>query len=309
MRIATRKSALALWQSEFIKSKLEEKYGYNVELIGLKTKGDVILDSPLSKIGGKGLFTKELEIWMLEGKADIAVHSLKDVPVEIENGLILGAVSKRADVRDCFVSEKYTSLFDLPQNAKIGTTSLRRVMQLKILRKDLQMVSLRGNINTRLNKLKNGEFDAIILAKAGIDRLNLKDFIKFIVPFSIFDMIPAMGQGVLGIECLNKKEILEEIAFLNDEKSVIETTIERDFVKELNGGCQAPIGINTQVCDDIVKIKMIVGTPDASEFIKDEKEISLCDYKNIGQILAQDFIKKGAKEILARAEILAKDFI
>ncbi len=150
MRIATRKSALALWQSEFIKSKLEEKYGYNVELIGLKTKGDVILDSPLSKIGGKGLFTKELEIWMLEGKADIAVHSLKDVPVEIENGLILGAVSKRADVRDCFVSEKYTSLFDLPQNAKIGTTSLRRVMQLKILRKDLQMVSLRGNINTSL---------------------------------------------------------------------------------------------------------------------------------------------------------------
>lgn len=309
MRIATRKSALALWQSEFIKAKLEEKYNYKVELIGLKTKGDVILDSPLSKIGGKGLFTKELEIQMLEGNAEIAVHSLKDVPVVFDDGLILGAISKRADVRDCFVSQNYDDFSKLPKCAKVGTTSLRRAMQLKILRKDLVILSLRGNVNTRLNKLKNGEFDAIILAKAGIDRLNLNDEIKFVKPFSLDEMIPAMGQGALGIECLDKKEILDEISFLNDENSIIETTIERDFVTKLNGGCQVPIGVNAQIIGDKIKIRAIVGTPDGEEFIKEEKEISKSDYKNFGKILADEFIQKGAKEILAKAEILAKNFV
>lgn len=302
LRIATRGSALALWQSKYIQNLIENNTEVEVELQSMKTKGDVILDTPLAKIGGKGLFTKELEESMLRGESDLAVHSLKDVPVVFPKGLILTAISEREDVRDSFVSEKFASFNELPKGAKVGTTSLRRKMQLLIKRPDLKIISLRGNINTRLRKLKENEFDAIILASAGLKRLNLMENIKYFVPFSLDEMIPAMGQGALGIECVDKSEVIEILKFINNENSVIATTIERDFVAKLNGGCQVPIGVNAEISGDIIKVRAIVGLPDGSEFIKDKREISKADFKNFGTKLADEFISRGAIELLKRAE-------
>lgn len=305
LRIATRGSALALWQSKYIQNLIENNTEVEVELQSMKTKGDVILDTPLAKIGGKGLFTKELEESMLRGESDLAVHSLKDVPVVFPKGLILTAISEREDVRDSFVSEKFASFNELPKGAKVGTTSLRRKMQLLIKRPDLKIISLRGNINTRLRKLKENEFDAIILASAGLKRLNLMENIKYFVPFSLDEMIPAMGQGALGIECVDKSEVVEILKFINNENSVIATTIERDFVAKLNGGCQVPIGANAEISGDIIKVRAIVGLPDGSEFIKDKREISKADFKNFGTKLADEFISRGAIELLKRAEEMA----
>ncbi|ABS51146.1 hydroxymethylbilane synthase [Campylobacter hominis] len=305
LRIATRGSALALWQSKYIQNLIENNTEVEVELQSMKTKGDVILDTPLAKIGGKGLFTKELEESMLRGESDLAVHSLKDVPVVFPKGLILTAISEREDVRDSFVSEKFASFNELPKGAKVGTTSLRRKMQLLIKRPDLKIISLRGNINTRLRKLKENEFDAIILASAGLKRLNLMENIKYFVPFSLDEMIPAMGQGALGIECVDKSEVIEILKFINNENSVIATTIERDFVAKLNGGCQVPIGVNAEISGDIIKVRAIVGLPDGSEFIKDKREISKADFKNFGTKLADEFISRGAIELLKRAEEMA----
>lgn len=305
LRIATRGSALALWQSKYIQNLIENNTEVGVELQSMKTKGDVILDTPLAKIGGKGLFTKELEESMLRGESDLAVHSLKDVPVVFPKGLILTAISEREDVRDSFVSEKFASFNELPKGAKVGTTSLRRKMQLLIKRPDLKIISLRGNINTRLRKLKENEFDAIILASAGLKRLNLMENIKYFVPFSLDEMIPAMGQGALGIECVDKSEVIEILKFINNENSVIATTIERDFVAKLNGGCQVPIGVNAEISGDIIKVRAIVGLPDGSEFIKDKREISKADFKNFGTKLADEFISRGAIELLKRAEEMA----
>lgn len=302
LRIATRGSALALWQSKYIQNLIENNTEIEVELQSMKTKGDVILDTPLAKIGGKGLFTKELEESMLRGESDLAVHSLKDVPVVFPKGLILTAISEREDVRDSFVSEKFASFNELPKGAKVGTTSLRRKMQLLIKRPDLKIISLRGNINTRLRKLKENEFDAIILASAGLKRLNLMENIKYFVPFSLDEMIPAMGQGALGIECVDKSEVIEILKFINNKNSVIATTIERDFVAKLNGGCQVPIGVNAEISGDIIKVRAIVGLPDGSEFIKDKREISKADFKNFGTKLADEFISRGAIELLKRAE-------
>lgn len=305
LRIATRGSALALWQSKYIQNLIKNNTEIEVELQSMKTKGDVILDTPLAKIGGKGLFTKELEESMLRGESDLAVHSLKDVPVVFPKGLILTAISEREDVRDSFVSEKFASFNELPKGAKVGTTSLRRKMQLLIKRPDLKIISLRGNINTRLRKLKENEFDAIILASAGLKRLNLMENIKYFVPFSLDEMIPAMGQGALGIECVDKSEVIEILKFINNENSVIATTIERDFVAKLNGGCQVPIGVNAEISGDIIKVRAIVGLPDGSEFIKDKREISKADFKNFGTELADEFISRGAIELLKRAEEMA----
>ena len=306
LKIATRKSILAMWQSEHIKAKILKEYPeISVELAGMKTKGDVILDTPLAKIGGKGLFTKELEDSMLNGETHIAVHSLKDVPVAFPDGLILAAICSREDVRDAMISEKYSKFEDLPKSAKVGTTSLRRKMQLLRMRPDLEIISLRGNVQTRLRKLKEGEFDAIILAMAGINRLNLKDEVKFIYPFSLDQMIPAMGQGALGIEAVNEPEILEKIAFLKDEKAIIETTVERDFVTLLEGGCQVPIGINARLEGDQIHINAIVGLPDGSEVLQKNLSVSKSEFSNAGKELAREFIAKGAKELLKRAEEMA----
>ena len=306
IKIATRKSILALWQSEHIKARIESKHNdIKVELIGMKTKGDVILDTPLAKIGGKGLFTKELEDSMLKGETDIAVHSLKDVPVVFPEGLKLAAICSREDTRDAMISEKFAKFSDLPHGARVGTTSLRRKMQLLIMRPDLEIISLRGNVQTRLRKLKEGEFDAIILAMAGINRLNIKAEVAHIYTFGFDEMIPAMGQGALGIEARDEKKILDEISFLNDEDAVIETTIERDFVSVLEGGCQVPIGISARLKGDEISIDAIVGLPDGSEFIKDSLKTSKDKFQSVGKELAHKFIEKGAKELLKRAEEMA----
>ena len=306
IKIATRKSILALWQSEHIKARIEAQHkGVKVVLEGMKTKGDVILDTPLAKIGGKGLFTKELEDSMLKGETDIAVHSLKDVPVVFPEGLKLAAICSREDTRDAMISEKFAKFSDLPHGAKVGTTSLRRKMQLLIMRPDLEIISLRGNVQTRLRKLKDGEFDAIILAMAGINRLNIKAEVAHIYTFGFDEMIPAMGQGALGVEARDEKQILDESSFLNDENAVIETTIERDFVSVLEGGCQVPIGISARLKGDEISIDAIVGLPDGSEFIKDSLKSSKDKFQSIGKELAHKFIEKGAKELLRRAEEMA----
>ena len=306
IKIATRKSILALWQSEHIKARIEaQNKGMKVVLEGMKTKGDVILDTPLAKIGGKGLFTKELEDSMLKGETDIAVHSLKDVPVVFPEGLKLAAICSREDTRDAMISEKFAKFSDLPHGAKVGTTSLRRKMQLLIMRPDLEIISLRGNVQTRLRKLKEGEFDAIILAMAGINRLNIKAEVAHIYTFGFDEMIPAMGQGALGIEARDEKQILEQIDFLNDENAVIETTIERDFVSVLEGGCQVPIGISARLKGDEISIDAIVGLPNGSEFIKDSLRTSKDKFQSVGKELAHKFIEKGARELLKRAEEMA----
>jgi len=303
--IATRKSKLALWQSEHIASLLQKHHNIEVVLEKFVTKGDKILDVPLAKIGGKGLFTKELEVAMLEGNAHLAVHSLKDVPTFFPDGLTLSAVTKREDPRDSILSETYNGIEELPKGAIVGTTSLRRKMQLLHFRSDLIIKDLRGNINTRIQKLKDGEYDAIILASAGVKRLALERSVKFFQPISKDIMIPAMGQAALGIETLDNKEAKKSVDFLNNQDSVIETTIERDFVDTLQGGCQVPIGINAEIVENKIIIRAIVGMPDGSEMIELKEDILKDEYKNAGKILADKFIKKGAKEILARAEVVA----
>lgn len=305
--IATRGSKLALWQSEHIKALLEEAHpGLSVELKVMKTKGDIILDTPLAKIGGKGLFTKELEDAMLRKEAHIAVHSLKDVPTEFPDGLVLGVITKREDVRDALLSEKYADIDALPEGAVVGTTSLRRRMQILAARPDLKIKNLRGNVNTRLRKLKEGEYDAIILASAGINRLGLQDEVRHFTPISTTLMIPAMGQAALGIESVDDAEVLEMLSVLRDDEAEIETTVERDFVTVLQGGCQVPIGVNARLgADDSLQVRAIVGLPDGSELIREKLVASRNDYKAMGKELADVMIEAGAVKLLKRAEEIA----
>lgn len=290
--IGTRGSVLALWQANFIKDELA-KLGVESRLKIIKTTGDKILDAPLAKIGGKGLFTKELEEQILNDEITLAVHSLKDVPVLLPNGLILSAITRREYEKDCFLSYKFRDLLSLPQNAKVGTTSLRRAMQIKSMRKDLQALSLRGNVQTRLAKLKNGEFDAIILAEAALKRLKITgelakgdsnhfsdsinaDSIKsdsaidsamFIKTLDF--MIPAFGQGALGIECKENCEILGILQTLNDTKTQIECEAEREFVRLCDGGCQVPIGVNAKIEGRILRLRAIVGLPNGEKILKE----------------------------------------
>ena len=305
--IATRRSQLALWQSEYIKAKLQEHYpDMKVELQEFVTKGDKILDVPLAKIGGKGLFTKELELAMLNGDADIAVHSLKDVPTQFEEGLELGAVTKRFDARDALLSNKYASFEDLPQGAVIGTTSLRRRMAIKLIRPDIELLDLRGNINTRIAKLNAGEYDAIILATTGVQKLGIENEVKYFTPISTDLMIPSMGQATLGIEVTSNEEIKKIVSVLNDKDAHIESTIERSFVDTLQGGCQVPIGVKATILDDKeIRLQAIVGMPDGTEIIKDDIKVSIDDYETAGIELAKVFISKGAKELLEKAEKVA----
>ncbi len=308
--IATRGSKLALWQSEHVKSVLESsRKDLEVELKVMMTKGDKILDTPLAKIGGKGLFTKELEESMLRGESHIAVHSLKDVPTEFPEGLILGVITEREDERDALLSDKYENIEALPQGAVVGTTSLRRRMQILALRPDLKIKNLRGNVNTRIQKLKDGQYDAIILASAGINRLGLTDLVNYVSPIEVSKMIPAMGQAALGIECIDDPEVLKIISVLNDKKAIIETTIERTFVEVLQGGCQVPIGINAKVNGDVVTVRCCVGMPDGTDIIKEKRICNSSDYKHIGRELADVMIENGAIKLLKRAEEMALDEI
>ncbi len=304
LTIATRGSQLALWQSNHIKAVLEEQNpGMEVELNIIVTTGDKIIDRPLAAIGGKGLFLKELEEAMLRGEAQIAVHSLKDVPTVMPHGLLLAAITEREDARDALLSQKYPDISSLPKGAVVGTSSLRRRMQIEKLRPDIIIKDLRGNVDTRIRKLKEGQFDAIILAAAGINRLGLLDEVEHVYQIPLEEMIPSMGQGALGIEAVNDPEVLAIVAKLEDECSRIETTIERDFVDMLNGGCHVPIGVNAAVLEnnDVV-VKAVLGLPDGTEMISDTKIVSKSIYKTVGREIAQEFIDKGAKELLLRAE-------
>ncbi len=307
--IATRESKLAMWQSIHIKARLEElNPGLHIELLPMKSLGDKILDAPLAKIGGKGLFLKELEESMLRGEAHIAVHSLKDVPTQLPEELPLMAVTQREDIRDAMLSDKYKDLKDLPVGAIVGTSSLRRQMQLLRERPDLKIKWLRGNVNTRIQKLKDGQYDAIILASAGINRLDLVDLVEYVYPISLEEMIPAMGQAALGIQCINDPEIIKIVQGLNDEDSHIETTIEREFVDTLEGGCQVPIGISAKVADNgDVLIQSILGMPDGSEIMSETKRIHRNEYHGVGRSMAEAMITRGAKDVLARAEVMASE--
>jgi hydroxymethylbilane synthase len=305
--IATRRSQLALWQSEYVKAQLQEFYpDMQIELQEFVTKGDKILDVPLAKIGGKGLFTKELEMAMLEGTAHLAVHSLKDVPTQFEEGLQLAAVTKRFDPRDALLSNKYSSIDELPQGAVVGTTSLRRRMAIKMLRPDIELKDLRGNINTRIAKLNAGEYDAIILAATGIQKLKIENEVKYFNPIPTDVMIPSMGQATLGIETTNDPRIVELVSVLNDRDAHIESTIERSFVDALQGGCQVPIGVKATIIDEhSIRVQAIVGLPDGTESISEDITADIEEFETIGQNLAQTFIDQGAKELLLRAEELA----
>lgn len=323
--IGTRGSALALWQAEYVKARLYNECDMQSRIQIIKTKGDKILDVPLAKIGGKGLFTKELEEMLLSGAIDIAVHSLKDVPVDMVDGLELAAITEREDSKDCMLSMQYNSLFTLPKNAKIGTTSLRRSMQIGRLRADVDTMSLRGNVQTRLQKLKNGEFDAIILARAGVKRLgiNTQD-VAYITDLDA--LIPAMGQGALGIQMHKNSPYFALISRLNHPQTALCVSAERAFVRTLNGGCQVPIGVYANYADEVLTLKAIVGLPNGSEIIEECAEMpiskaflesqsalpqdmadsqAMLTAQNLGVALAQSFINKGAKELLLRAEKMA----
>ncbi len=300
--IGSRGSELALWQANHIKERLKKECSMESEIQIVKTKGDKILDTPLNKIGGKGLFTKELEGLLLKGEIDLAVHSLKDVPVVFEKGLDLACITKRADVRDTFLSVKFPDLMSLPKGAKVGTTSLRRSMQIKLKRQDLDTESLRGNVQTRLKKLECGEFDAIILAEAGLCRLEIQGA-KYRKAFSVKEMIPSMGQGALGVEMLKNHKHFITLQKLNDEKSAFCCRLERAFVKGLNGGCQIPIGVHASLMGDRVKIQAVLGLPNGKEVITKEKQGDKTKAFDLVQELLEEFLQSGAKEILEKAQL------
>ncbi|MGL2541852.1 hydroxymethylbilane synthase [Helicobacter pylori] len=300
--IGSRGSELALWQANHIKERLKKECSMESEIQIVKTTGDKILDAPLNKIGGKGLFTKELEELLLKGEIDLAVHSLKDVPVVFEKGLDLACITKRADVRDTFLSVKFPDLMSLPKGAKVGTTSLRRSMQIKLKRQDLDTESLRGNVQTRLKKLECGEFDAIILAEAGLCRLNVQGA-KYRKAFSVKEMIPSMGQGALGVEMLKNHKHFITLQKLNDEESAFCCHLEREFIKGLNGGCQIPIGVHASLMGDRVKIQAVLGLPNGKEVITKEKQGDKTKAFIIVQELLEEFLQSGAKEILEKAQL------
>ncbi|OOP81179.1 hydroxymethylbilane synthase [Helicobacter pylori] len=300
--IGSRGSELALWQANHIKERLKKECLIESEIQIVKTKGDKILDTPLNKIGGKGLFTKELEELLLKGAIDLAVHSLKDVPVVFEKGLDLACITKRADVRDTFLSVKFPDLMSLPKGAKVGTTSLRRSMQIKLKRQDLDTESLRGNVQTRLKKLECGEFDAIILAEAGLCRLNVQGA-KYRKAFSVKEMIPSMGQGALGVEMLKNHKHFITLQKLNDEESAFCCRLEREFIKGLNGGCQIPIGVHANLMGDRVKIQAVLGLPNGKEVITKEKQGDKTKAFDLVQELLEEFLQSGAKEILEKVQL------
>lgn len=299
VRIATRKSALALWQAEFVKAQLEHFHDdINVELVPMSTQGDIILDTPLAKIGGKGLFVKELEQAMLDGRADIAVHSMKDVPVEFPDGLVLHTICEREDPRDAFVSNNFASIDELPQGAVVGTSSLRRQCQIREARPDLVINDLRGNVNTRLGKLDNGQYDAIILAAAGLIRLKMHDRIADFIEPEV--SLPANGQGAVGIECRESDEMVKALlAPLEHNKTRIQVNAERAMNRRLEGGCQVPIGAYALVDGTQVHLRGLVGAVDGSQMLRDEVSGHVDDAEKLGIELAEKLLVQGADKILA----------
>lgn len=298
LRIATRKSPLALWQAHHVRDILQAQYpDLDIELLEMSTQGDKILDTPLAKIGGKGLFVKELEQALYDKSADIAVHSMKDVPAMLPEGLVLPVIMSRASPFDAFVSEKYHKISELPQGAVVGTASLRRQSQLLAHRPDLQIKSLRGNVGTRLQKLADGEFDAIILATAGLERLGLADRIRQVIPAE--QMLPGIGQGALGIECRSADlRVLELIHFLKDAETEIAVGAERAMNRLLAGSCQTPIGGFATFQNQQLHVRGLVASVDGKRLLQAEIQGDPADYQNLGETVAHDLLAQGAGDII-----------
>ena len=296
--IGTRGSKLALWQAEHIAGRIRARYPeIEVTLKKIVTTGDKILDVPLAKIGGKGLFTKELENAMLSGEIDLAVHSLKDMPTELPEGLMLAAITTRADASDAFVSLRYKSLDALPQGAKVGTSSLRRRAQILKYRPDLQTIDLRGNLDTRIKKLENQEMDAIILATAGLKRLGLEQYITQILPIEI--CLPAVGQGALAIETRQADaEVLSVLEFLNDSETIAVVTAERAYLREVQGGCQVPVGVHGEVNGDQLLLEATILKIDGTREVREQICGCCSEAEELGVKLAQQMLAAGGKEIL-----------
>ena len=297
--IATRGSQLALWQAEHVKACLESlEPGLNISLRVIKTRGDIILDVPLSKVGGKGLFVKEIEEALLDGSADLAVHSIKDVPMVLPEGLVLGCVPQREICVDCLLSNRYASLDELPRGARVGTSSLRRKAQLLAKRPDLEIRDLRGNVDTRLRKLDEGLYDAIILAAAGLERLGHGDRISSLIPADV--CLPAVGQGALAIEARTAdKEVRDMLSFLNDLNTKQATDAERAFLGLLEGGCQVPIGVHADVEGENIRIEAIIAALDGSTILRDTINGKADDAVSLGQQLGKKMLAAGGQEILA----------
>ena len=298
IRIATRKSPLALWQAEHVAAALRRAHpGLQVEILGMSTRGDKILDAPLAKIGGKGLFVKELEQGLMDGSADIAVHSTKDVPVELPEGLFLPVILEREDPRDAFVSRRYERLADLPQGARVGTSSLRRQCQLTARRPDLDIQPLRGNVNSRLAKLDSGEFDAILLAAAGLMRLGFEARIRS--RLSIDESLPAIGQGAVGIECRqDDARVLALLAPLHHPDTAARVAAERAMNRRLQGGCQVPIAGHALLKGDELWLRGLVGTPDGTCLLVAEQAAPRAQAEELGRQVADELIAQGAHAIL-----------
>jgi len=299
IRIATRRSPLALWQAEHVRDRLLALHPHiKVELVKIKTRGDVLLDTPLAKIGGKALFVKELEVAMLNGEADIAVHSMKDVPMEFPEGLGLAVICEREDPTDAFVSNTIGTVDELPQGARVGTSSLRRQCQLMARRPDLQIGFLRGNVGTRLGKLDSGEFDAIVLATAGLLRLELHERIAQRIPADI--CLPAGGQGAVGIECRSDDdELLQLLQPLHHDDTADRVYAERALNHRLQGGCQVPIACFAELDDNRIHLRGLVGEPDGSRILRTQISGSRQEAETLGIKAAEDLLAQGADQILA----------
>jgi hydroxymethylbilane synthase len=300
LRIATRQSRLALWQAEHVAARLRAAHpGLEVTLVPMTTQGDRILDRSLAQVGGKGLFVKELERAIEDDRADIAVHSMKDVPSELPEGMTIAAMLARADPRDAFVSMHYPSFDALPQGARVGTSSLRRQCQLKHLRADLELIPLRGNVETRLRKLEEKQYDAIVLAAAGLERLGLQSRITHL--FDIERSVPAVGQGIIGIECrANDRRSLELTRALNDPTSWSCCEAERAFAQRLEGSCQSPIAGFAQIRGNELSLVGVIGSPDGREVYRDAQQGPVADARSIGRALADRLLDAGARELLDR---------
>jgi len=298
IRIATRESPLALWQAEFVKAEILKRHpDITIELVGMTTKGDIILDTPLAKIGGKALFVKELEVAMLEDRADIAVHSMKDVPMQFPQGLGLAVICEREDPSDAFVSNHFGSLDELPRGARVGTSSLRRQCQLRSLRPDLEIGDLRGNVGTRLSKLDRGEFDAILLATAGLLRLGLSARIQ--QRLSPLISLPAGGQGAVGIECRNADtDLIALLQELHHSETADRVIAERAVNTHLNGGCQVPIACYAELEGEQLYLRALVGEPDGKRILRSEMRGSRADAAQLGVAVAKNLLAQGADEIL-----------
>lgn len=298
--IATRESALALWQAEHVKARLQALYpDLDIQLLGMTTQGDRILDVTLNKIGGKGLFVKELETALAEGRADLAVHSLKDVPMHLPEGFTLAAILQREDPRDALVSNHYASLEDLPAGAVVGTSSLRRESQLRARFPHLVVKPLRGNVQTRLRKLDEGEFDAIVLAAAGLKRLGLTDRIR--LELSPEQSLPAVGQGALGIEIrADREDVLALLAPLNDAETAACVTAERAMSRALGGSCQVPLGGYAELQGGMLTLRAFVAEPDGSVVYAAQAQAPAAEAEQLGQQLAAQLSEQGAAAIIAQ---------